>query len=86
MKAAIITVFLLILSNCDISPRKANAQEVFKLDAYQIAYKEINGMKFMIIVPGTYSTYTGPSVVNLTKDALEVELIKLQIEALKRQK
>lgn len=86
MKKILLVIIAIILSNCEISPRKAEAQTAYKLDEYMIGYREINGMKYAIFVPGDRTIYTGAAVVNVTKDELEVELLKLQIAKLMNEK
>lgn len=83
-KFFILLIVFVILSNCEISPKKTIAQNAYKLDSYQIGYREINGMKYAIFSPGSTDYQTGVFVVNLTKDALEVEMLKLQIQNLKK--
>lgn len=75
----------IILSNCEISVKKTNAQDnngpFFLMNAdggglVNYIYKDWKGMKYVVI-----SSYNGGTVtINLTKDELEVELLKKQLE------
>lgn len=85
MKKIIVLIVCLIFANCEIKPREAKAQGFWMLSDCQIGYREINGMKYAIFVPGNSDVYTGAAVVNLTKDELEVEMLKLQIAKLKKE-
>lgn len=81
-KFIICLIGAIILSNIQVSCNQAKAES----DSYHLldlgnsmetvyTYHEWNGMRYVII--GTY--YGGNSVINLTKDALEVEYLKKQL-------
>ncbi len=86
-KTLLLTLMFVILSNCDIKPRETTAQPT-TLKSYSngatqfIYYEEVhNEMKYGVWTTTNY--YGGnTTIVNLTKDVLEVELLKLQISEL----
>lgn len=90
-KTLILTIFCVILSNCEIKPRQTQAQQPSTLSNYQtIPIIESRYSQFqyhteirdeMTYAVWTTTNYYGATttVVNLTKEALEVELLKLQI-------
>lgn len=70
-----------VLSNCEISVKKTNAQS----SGFQwtdIGYKDytIDSMTYRAFLAERSSGGTSLFVVNLTKDKLEVELLKKQLE------
>lgn len=80
MKKLICLILAITLSNCEISPRKSVASDFDRIacGSWQCAIKSdvtISGMKY-----GVFSTENDDSlfVINLTKDSLEVELLKKQ--------
>lgn len=76
MKKIIILIAFVIMSNCEITPRSAHAT-LYKFDKPTVAYETINGMTFAIF--STTNPYGGVHVVNLTKDKLEIQLLKKQL-------
>lgn len=80
-KIFILSVLAIVLSNCEISPRKVVAQESGRGD--KAHYITRNGMRYM------YMTTWGPAyggtavysivIVNLTKDSLECEYYRRQL-------
>lgn len=85
MKKYFITILAAIfLSNCEIRVKTAQAQgDETGIYGYSEEYKD--GMKFGVWYVKGHSSQTGYDieVVNLTKEALEVELLKKQLEKLK---
>lgn len=86
MKKYIIALILaVILSNCEVKVKQAQAQDpthvsIRAYNGVDIEVKKpiINGMQYAIIYE--FAGYRGTMcVVNLTKDSLEVELIKKQL-------
>lgn len=83
MKKYILLLFCaIILSNCEISPKKANAYYEMAHFNYSTApshvyynYATFSGMKY--IVASTYEA--GTVVINLTKDELECEYYRKQL-------
>lgn len=71
-KVLMICICLIVaiaLSNCDISVDKVKAQENLNVDDMNfgdIYYRNINGMKYLIVIGDRCMTIT-----NLTKDSLE---------------
>ena len=84
MKKFITLVIAIILSNCEIEvkPRQVHAQNVYA-SGLQYAYTEkvVEGMKYGIWC-ADYRNGVAPAVcvVNLTKDKLEVEFLKKQLQ------
>lgn len=93
MKRKLITMglalFCIVLSQCDISPRKANAgnQRCGNLSHYclddNMGYTDftMDGMQYRLFHTG--DSFTGVFVINRTKEKLEVEKLRLEIENLK---
>jgi hypothetical protein len=83
-KFVLLLTLFIVLSNCEISPQKAHAYEQVK---WLYLTEVRNGMTFGIWwTDGDGSNREDAvAVVNLTKDALEIELIKLQIAKLKNE-
>lgn len=86
MKKILALLFAVVLSNCEIEikPKEVKAQSVFSTHGvYNFESKTIDGMKYGI---WSYSYNSGGevaaiAVVNLTKDALEVELLQKQLSS-----
>lgn len=82
MKKILLILGFIFLSNCDIKPRTVSAQ----FNNYLYEYKEEtrNGMKYGVwYVNGDRSNREDAIfVVNLDKDALEVELLRKQLAAM----
>lgn len=73
------------LTNCELKFNSANAKYVYNSYACYSYREEIKqGMRYGIWYVDDNSSQTGyaVAVVNLTKDALEIELIKKQINAI----
>lgn len=83
MKKIITLIALVVLSNCEIKPRHADAQNSNGNYSQRYSYHEEthNGMTYGIwsVDDDTSQTGYATSVVNLTKDALEVEHLRQQI-------
>lgn len=86
MKKLFCLILALTLANCEIKPRSSVAQETG--DPYSnyngtYGYKEEikDGMTYGIWYVRSQSSQTGyaTSVVNLTKDKLEIELMRAQL-------
>lgn len=78
----------IILSNCNISCNEVQADGVKLYDGYSWEYKYLRGMEYIIFYSDKISpqSYTGALfAINLTKDALEVEVLRKQVEVLRRQ-
>lgn len=67
----------LVLANCEISPRTANANEIRERHANFTSFERnyIGGMEYHVYNSSNSSIF----VVNYTKDALEVKLLKKQL-------
>lgn len=85
-------IFAVLFASCfevQVKPREVNAQSFADGSTYY-GYKTtiIEGMKYGVWYVGDQSSQTGYSVfvVNHTKDALEVELLKKQLESFKNKK
>ncbi len=86
-KIFILTILAIILSNCEISPKKANATEYTIYDGFGRDIKYTPHIKDDI----TYHIYFSRGnnersifVVNHTKELLEVELLKKQLKDLEK--
>ncbi len=89
-KIFLLTILAIVLSNCEISPRSANANEWKEyLQTYNLTYQEYDMVKYTVFPKDgiTYHIYSYGSgsqsgsvfVVNHTKELLEVELLKKQL-------
>jgi ABC-type phosphate transport system auxiliary subunit len=78
-KYIILTLTMIALSNCEIKPRNANASSFGSVYSYR--EEKHNGMTYGVWYVMQQSSQTGyaTSVVNLTKDQLEVELLRQQL-------
>lgn len=88
-KIFICLIGAIILSNCEISPKKAQAQDKVLNSSYNggdIFYKEYNvdGMKYGVFYRDDYRT--APFVVNITRDKLQTEIITENLKRLKNGK
>lgn len=85
MKKLILLLFAIILSNCEIKPRESTAQSTVKAVTSTTNYTYpvgsgrfiIDGVEYIAFSMG--GGYTSPFIVNLTKDKLEIELLKKQL-------
>lgn len=84
MKKLICLILAIILSNCEISPRRSVAQSSYgdvliNLPFANVYNREvvIHNMKYLIVYNGKPDAIF---VINLTKDSLEVELLKKQLK------
>lgn len=89
-KFVICLIGAIILSNCNISCNQAEADDgrVTLYDGYSWEYKYFKGMEYVVFYSDklSQSSYTGALfAINLTKDALEVEVLRKQAEVLRRQ-
>jgi len=78
MKKILLIVLAIMLSNCEISVRKSEAQKVsMGKYGYDLKYKDVyvSGMKYNIY---NYDELT-IVVVNVTRDSLECEYYKRQL-------
>lgn len=82
-KILFLLVCAIILSNCDISPRKANAYYKLAGFAYEGAgynvyydYATFNNMKYVI----GEAFNGGIVIINITKDSLECEYYRKQLK------
>ncbi len=72
----------IILSNCNISCNVTSAEPPEKYyDYYSWEDRTIDGMKYRIFYSDRNLSYASAaiSIVNLTKDSLEVELLRKQL-------
>jgi len=80
-KYIIALVIAVIFSNCEISPRKAKADNCeLNCSSYSMcwvsSYRYESGMKYLFFV-----NYNGGSIqVNITKDSLECEYYRKQLK------
>lgn len=77
-------ILAIILTNCEIKPKEAKAERNYYNNydnIYSYKEEEKSGMVYGIWYVKEMSSQTGYSttVVNLTKDALEIELLKKQL-------
>ena len=81
MKKVLLVIVAFSLSNCDISVRKTNAQSEIFYQTYTREIVEFDGMKYLLLYVVNKSSQTGYSIttINLTKDKLEVELLRHQL-------
>lgn len=91
MKKILLCLFAaIVLTNCEISPRKASADDRTYYNMYNPIYdyreEEKSGMIYGIWYVKDKTSQTGYStaVVNITKEKLEVEYLQLQIDKLKK--
>ena len=90
MKKLIICLLVAItLTNCEVGVRKSNAEipiyHVMRIGEQAEVVQSTHlwkGMQYMVLVPFD----GGPAIINLTKDSLEVELLRKQIEVLNKNK
>jgi len=80
-------IFVVLFASCfevQVKPREVNAQSVtVGFQVYKYSETKIHGMVYGLWVSdGNSSAASAIHVVNLTKDALEVELLKIQLERL----
>ncbi len=93
-KIFLLTILAIILSNCEISPRKANAEWKEYLDTYTLSKRDYNNINYTVfpkddIIYHIYHYGDGSQdasifVVNHTKELLEVELLKKQLKQLEK--
>ena len=85
-KILICLIVAIIASNCEISLNKAKAQdekvvtEISPLQRYrktEMVRVTVDGMELMVFFAS--SGYTSPHVINLTKEKLEIELLRKQL-------
>ena len=80
----LLTLAIFILSNCEIKVRETHAQS--NEYSFEYTYREerriIDSMEYVLFFVRQQSSQTGyaVTVVNLTKEKLEVELLKKQIK------
>jgi len=81
MKRILLVILVFTLSNCEIKVKDVGAQSAYT-SIYSYKEEIHNNMTYGIwyVRDNTSQTGYATSVVNLTKDALEVELLKKQIE------
>lgn len=91
MKKIIFCLFIAVaLSNCEIGVQRSNANENPIYRAMRLggseetcySYMKFKGMDYVL-----FSTfYGGSAIINLTKDELEVELLRKQISLIDKSK
>ena len=87
-KIIITTIIVFILSHCEVRIQKTNAQLtswVTDANGYVETYysrKTIDSMEYLIVIRG--GSKSGINVINLTKEKLEVEKLRLEIDRLKK--
>ena len=77
MKYIISLMIIFVLSNCEVKVRESNASSNFPYDSHKMTVK---GMEYFIICTAKFSPDAGITVVNLTKDSLEVEYYKKMLK------
>lgn len=80
MKKIIICLLIAIIAtNCEVKVKETKAQE--RRYNRQLDYINIDGMRYAVFTPAAMSTSGdgGIFVINLTKDELEVQLLKKQL-------
>ena len=88
MKKIILFLGLLILSQCQIGPREAQAQKFTKgvtglNDLTSWTETVDDGITYRIFAYGNGAGSASIQVVNVTKEKLEIEKLKLEIQKLK---
>lgn len=85
MKKFLLLILVIFLSNCELKVRDVGAQSAYT-DIYSYKEEIHYRMTYGIWYVRDNSSQTGyaTSVVNLTKDALEVELLRKQIEIINK--
>lgn len=80
MKKLFLLIGLIILSNCEIKPRTVEAQSDYS-SIYSYREETRQGMLYGVwyVTQNTSQTGYAVAVVNLTKEKLEVELLKKQL-------
>ena len=83
MKKLILLLVVFGLSNCELKVKNVNAQTGYT-NTYSYKEERHNGMVYGVWYVMSNSSQTGyaVSVVNLTKDELEVQLLKKQLAKL----
>ena len=86
MKRILLVILVFTLSNCEIKVKDVGAQSAYT-SIYSYKEEIHNNMTYGIwyVRDNTSQTGYATSVVNLTKEALEVELLKKQIEIINKQ-
>jgi hypothetical protein len=70
----------IILSNCDISVKKANAQTSgFQWTDLNYQDCTVDGMQYRAFLAERGSGGTSLFIINITKEKLEIELLKKQL-------
>ena len=91
VKIIILTTLCFILSNCDISVRKSNAQERPIVDdgisTLTYSYEYNDGMKYKVYRSGDIisSSVRPLFIINLTKDSLECIVLRMQAIKLRKE-
>lgn len=84
-KLLICLIGAIILSNCEIKPKEANAQGNYGEYGYgKVTTKEyeFEGMKYVVFISsGKYEVST--FVVNITRDKLQTEIMSINIKKAK---
>lgn len=82
MKKFLLLIVAVILGNCDIRPRSSHADGSYNWNGRYHYTEEIkNGMTYGIwyVASGFDQTGYSMAVVNLTKEQLEIELLRKQL-------
>lgn len=81
MKKLLMLIVVFALSNCEIKVKDAQAQGHEFYGVYTRERVTIDGMEYMLFYVTDRTSQTGYSIatVNLTKDKLEIELLKKQL-------
>lgn len=80
MKKIIICLLAAItLSNCEVKVKEAKAQSTKIAYNLRVTTESIEGMDFLIFYSGYESR--APYVINLTKEKLEIELLRKQLNS-----
>lgn len=80
-KRIILVLIVFIISNCEIKVRESKAQTINFVSVYNKEIIIVNDMEYMLLYvrDNTSQTGYGVTAVNLTKDKLEVQLLKRQL-------
>lgn len=87
-KILLLTLIVFVLSHCEVRIQKTNAQLtplVTDANGYVEVYysrKTIDSMEYLIVTTG--NTRGGANIINMTKEKLEVEKLKLEIKNLQK--
>jgi hypothetical protein len=78
-RISFILISLFLLCNCEVKVKETKAKSYDPYISYYFKIEERYGMRFGIWYSTEYNTSRAIAIVNLTKEKLEVELLKKQL-------